>query len=732
MKIFISGGGGFLGTHLHRSLLAAGHEVTAPSSKELDLRDRSALNKYQDAQYDRVYHLAAWTQAGDFCLHHPGEQWIINQEINTNVLDWWKEHQPQAKLIAIGSSCCYEPGTPHREENFLAGRPIESLFTYAMTKRMLYTGLLALNKQFALEYLFLVPSTLYGPDYHLDGRQMHFIFDLMRKIVDGAEKGEPVVLWGDGLQRRELIHVRDFVRAALELSDTHSNDIVNIGGGSEFSIREFAEILSKIIGFDQGNIRYDTTKYVGAKSKVLEIDKLQQLLPTFLHTELEAGLRETVEWFRAARATNTHEETERYLELAEDAIAEGKESEGRTLLRKASALEPNSPKLQALRTRLTRIERQPTASERTLKASVQQLSHQPIAVDQFLPYFNPESEVGQRVHLLNRVLTEWGFVSSIYAEQGVGDDWKPFDSHRASATSSSVLMLHPGDGNSAILPYLISAPGKKFVYYHGITPPAFFESSDPDMAEKCRSALEAVGALRPFLAGAFSDSEFGARHLQALGYPSASVLTPPFIKSEAARVKPSPEIIANFRDERTNILFAGDFAPHKCQHEIINCFAAYQRSFNPRSRLFLAGSPLGAKTYVQELERLAQESGAEEIIFTGQINRSELAGYYKAADIFLCLSEHEVFCTELLEAMYYEVPIIAYDCPGVSETLASCARMIRTKENLRVAAQLDALQKEQALRNVISSRQLARLDAFSEDRFREQFADLLEPILRST
>ena len=134
------------------------------------------------------------------------------------MLAWWQDRQPQAKLICIGTSCAYCPGTELAEENYLDGLPIDSLFTYAMTKRMLYVGLLALQKQFGLKYLCLVPSTLYGPGYHTDGRQMHFIFDLIRKILRGKMHGEPVVLWGDGHQTRELVYVEDFVSLALRLA----------------------------------------------------------------------------------------------------------------------------------------------------------------------------------------------------------------------------------------------------------------------------------------------------------------------------------------------------------------------------------------------------------------------------------------------------------------------------------------------------------------------------------
>ncbi len=300
MKIFVTGATGFLGTHLVRHLRAAGHEVTAVGSKECDLTRQGSLEVFSHTKWDQIYHLAAWTQAGDFCLKHPGEQWIKNQQINTNVLEWWHLSQPQAKMIAIGTSCCYEPGTPHVEERFLVGEPTESLYTYAMTKRMLLVGLQSLARQFGLKYLFVVPSTLYGPDYHLDGRQMHFIFDLLRKIVDGKYKGTPVELWGDGTQRRELIHVESFVTTMTHLAQHVHNESFNIGGGQEHPIRWYAEMLAEYVGYDASRIVYDTSKYVGATSKFLVVDKVRKAVPHFNPVPLDQGLREIVNWYLAA------------------------------------------------------------------------------------------------------------------------------------------------------------------------------------------------------------------------------------------------------------------------------------------------------------------------------------------------------------------------------------------------------------------------------------------------
>ena len=300
MKILVTGASGFLGSHLCRKLADEGNEVAAPRSRECDLTEGGAMQRAlagRKGDFDEIIHLAAWTQAGDFSLRHQGEQWLINQKINTNVLSYWKDEQEQAKLLFMGTSCSYDPALPLREENYMAGVPIDSLFTYAMTKRMLYAGALALHAQYGMRYLCFVPSTLYGPGYHTDGRQMHFIFDLIRKIIRGKLHGEEVVLWGDGHQKRELVHVDDFISAMLLLDARCENGLINIGEGREHSIREFAGMVCDEVGYDFSRIRFDTGRYVGAKSKCLDIGKLREICPEYAPMPLKAGLASTIKWF---------------------------------------------------------------------------------------------------------------------------------------------------------------------------------------------------------------------------------------------------------------------------------------------------------------------------------------------------------------------------------------------------------------------------------------------------
>lgn len=295
MKTLITGARGFLGKFLCHALNK--DEITAVHSENCDLRQANSLNQFNHIQFDQIYHLAAWTEAGDFCLSHPGEQWIINQQINTNMLTWWQKNQPQAKMICMGTSCSYDPHYSLEESNYMKGTPIDSLFSYAMTKRMLLCGLIALNKQYDLEYLYLVPSTLYSSNYHTDGRQMHFIFDLIRKILRGSLYDEPVELWGDGYQKRELIHVEDFINILLQLVQTEKNTILNIGAGEEHSIRDFANIICDYVEYPFGKIHFNESKHVGARSKVLSIEKFKTVLPSYQQVSLTDGIKQTIDWF---------------------------------------------------------------------------------------------------------------------------------------------------------------------------------------------------------------------------------------------------------------------------------------------------------------------------------------------------------------------------------------------------------------------------------------------------
>jgi GDP-L-fucose synthase len=299
VKVLVTGGTGFLGRHLTPTLKMSGADVDVINSKNCDLTERQNLQRWPQKAYDRIYHLAAWTKAGDFCLYHKGEQWITNQLINTNVIWYWRERQPRATMIAMGTGCAYPPELELAEENYMVGEPDRDLYTYAMTKRMLYEGVLALNHQFSMSYRYLIPSTIYGPRF--DEQDTHFIFDLIKKIVAGKRKGVPVSLWGTGQQVRELIYVDDAVALIEKAAARGANDILNLGSGTGHTIREYAEMICAVVGYDPGLIRYDVTKWSGVSKKVFNPGKAERLF-NFKFTDIKTGLARTIEEYMARPA----------------------------------------------------------------------------------------------------------------------------------------------------------------------------------------------------------------------------------------------------------------------------------------------------------------------------------------------------------------------------------------------------------------------------------------------
>ncbi len=296
-RVLVTGATGFLGGHLCKKIELLGWDLYTSNTKIANLDKVDNLHIYNDIQFDYIFHLAAVTKAGDYCLKHKGDQWIANQTINTNILTYWKEHQPQAKMICMGTSCSYAPDMPMKEENYLLGQPDKGLYTYAMTKRMILVGLKALEEQYDLKWLYFVPSTLYGPEFELHDN--HFIFDFIRNCYNAKYKGDKFVVWGDGEQRRELIYVEDAIDAMITLLN-YENEVFNLGSGQDNSINEFAQSVCKIYNYDFNLIEHDLTKYVGVKSKKIDTAKTEKSLypDTFIKTSLKSGLEKSIKYFK--------------------------------------------------------------------------------------------------------------------------------------------------------------------------------------------------------------------------------------------------------------------------------------------------------------------------------------------------------------------------------------------------------------------------------------------------
>ena len=293
MNILITGASGFVGRHLEPELELRGHKVTSVRSTDFD------KIWWFTEKFDAIVHLAVKTAAGGYCQNHPGEQFIVNSSINADVMAYWAQYQRQAKMITFGSSCCYDKDSIKIEENYLKGEPEPGYEVYGYNKRNLLIGLRALKKEYMMEYNYLIPSVFYGPNYNIDDK--HFIFDLIRKIVDAKKGGPDVTLWGDGNQTRELIFIEDAVNIIIESIEGRRNtEMFNLSTGKEYSIKKYAQTICNIVGYDFNKIKWDLDAFVGSKSKNL----VNTHLKDYEFTPIEEGLEYTIDYYKMASIDN--------------------------------------------------------------------------------------------------------------------------------------------------------------------------------------------------------------------------------------------------------------------------------------------------------------------------------------------------------------------------------------------------------------------------------------------
>jgi GDP-L-fucose synthase len=202
----------------------------------------------------------------------------------------WKKQYPNAKMITFGSSCGYDKNVIKTEDNYMKGEPEPGYEVYGNVKRNLLVGLKAMKQEYGMNYSYLIPSVFYGPEYDLHDK--HFIFDLIRKIVNAKNGGDKVVLWGTGDQTRELIFVKDAIDIIIK-SMNWDREIINLSSGQEHSIKEYAQTICDIVGYDFNLVEWDTTAFVGSPNKKLINTHLQD----YKFTSLTEGLKETIKYY---------------------------------------------------------------------------------------------------------------------------------------------------------------------------------------------------------------------------------------------------------------------------------------------------------------------------------------------------------------------------------------------------------------------------------------------------
>jgi GDP-L-fucose synthase len=297
VQVLVTGGGGFLGSHLVERLRADGTEPFVARRREYDLtRESDVARLFDEARPDLVFHLAAEVGGIGANRANPGRYWYANLMMGAHVLEQARLHAT-GKVVLAGTVCAYPKHTPvpFREDDLWNGYPEETNAPYGVAKKALLVGAQAYREQYGANAIFLLPANLYGPGDNFHETNAHVIADLIRKMLDSPDE---VVLWGDGTPTREFLYVEDCVEGLLLAAERYDGpEPVNLGSGKEISIRELAELVAELTGFD-GEIRWDTSMPNGQPRRSLDASRAKELFGFVARTPLREGLERTIAWYR--------------------------------------------------------------------------------------------------------------------------------------------------------------------------------------------------------------------------------------------------------------------------------------------------------------------------------------------------------------------------------------------------------------------------------------------------
>jgi GDP-L-fucose synthase len=304
-RICVTGGAGFLGTNLIKQLRSMGAEhIFVPKIEDYDLVNGDAISQMlQDSKPDVIIHLAAHVGGIGANREHPAEFFYDNLMMGVQLM-----HQAYQmgveKFVAIGTVCAYPKFTPvpFKEDDLWIGYPEETNAPYGLAKKMLLVQSQAYREQYGFNSIFLLPVNLYGPGDNFNPRSSHVIPALIRKCVEAKVAGEDhIVVWGDGSPTREFIYVTDAARGIALATERYNQSLpVNIGSGFEISIKDLAEKIARMTGFE-GDFVWDTSKPNGQPRRALDTSRAKEEFGFEARVDFDEGLQKTIDWYRKNR-----------------------------------------------------------------------------------------------------------------------------------------------------------------------------------------------------------------------------------------------------------------------------------------------------------------------------------------------------------------------------------------------------------------------------------------------
>lgn len=349
-------------------------------------------------------------------------------------------------------------------------------------------------------------------------------------------------------------------------------------------------------------------------------------------------------------------------------------------------------------------------------------------VFQLVPFLDSGDAIGDHARHLAKALgpSHAGFIVDRAAPDAAAG--VSAVSYRDAKVGPGDLLVYHAAHGSPMVEWLGRTEAELVVDYHGITPPGYVRAYDPGLAMALSRATIELESLSGRARLAIAHSEFTRGELEGLGFPVTATL-PLLVDPARLQAPGNPALEARLGggNRGHDLLFVSRMAPSKRIEDLMKVFAIYRRAWRPQARLFVVGRP-DTGTYHQALRRFADRLGIEGIHLCGKVPDAELAAHYRCADAFVSMSEHEGFGLPWVEAMAFDVPVVAFAAGALPETVGGAGILMRHKDYEDMAAAIDLVLSDGALRSELVAAGRARVACFGRDRFESRVRELLGPL----